>query len=149
VTDARPAKGWYDDIRFGPNEKGKVTGMEASALIIARPKPLRDGLQALVGTMPQIGIVSVVSDIHSALRARLDPCPALVLLETPVADDHVWLTVRRARAMWPRARTIILVSNVQQQAEAEAAGADVVLFQGFPAGRLTAAIVKLLPQPVI
>jgi DNA-binding NarL/FixJ family response regulator len=99
--------------------------------------------------MPQIAAVNVVSDVHSALRAELDPCPALVLLETGLTDDDVWLTVRRAKARWPRARTIILVSDFQQQAEAEAAGADVVLLEGFPAGRLTAAIVKLLPQPVV
>jgi DNA-binding NarL/FixJ family response regulator len=123
--------------------------MVASTLIIARPEPLRDGLHALVGTMPQIGTVNVVSDVHSALKVDLDPCPALVLVDAGLADDDIWLTVRRARARWPGARTIILVSNVDQQMEAEAAGADAVLLEGFPAGRLVAAIVKLLPQPVM
>jgi DNA-binding NarL/FixJ family response regulator len=123
--------------------------MGASALIIARSESLRDGLHALVGTMPQIGTVKVVSDVQSALRADLDPWPALVLLKTGLTDTDVWLTVRRTKARWPRARTIVLTRNVQQQAEAEAAGADAVLLEGFPAGRLTAAIVKLLPQPVM
>jgi DNA-binding NarL/FixJ family response regulator len=123
--------------------------MAASALIIARPEPLRDGLHALVGTMPQIGSVNVVSDVHSALTADLDPGPALVLLDSGLTVDSVWLTVRRAKSRWPRARTIILVSDVQRQQEAEAAGADVVLLEGFPAGRLVAAIVKLLAQPVM
>ncbi|MGD8967647.1 MAG: hypothetical protein PVI07_09075 [Anaerolineae bacterium] len=123
--------------------------MGASALIIARPEPLRDGLQALVGAMPQIGAVNVMSDVYSGLRDDLEPGPALSLLDADTTDDDVWLTVRRAKARWPRARTIVLASNVQQQAEAEAADADTVLLEGFPAGRLVAAIVKLLPQPVM
>jgi hypothetical protein len=46
------------------------------------------------------------------------------------------------------ARCIFLANDVQQHQEAEAAGADAVLLEGFPAGRLVAAIVRLLPQPV-
>jgi len=121
--------------------------MRASALILAQPGPLRDGLRALVGTMPQIGTVNVAHDIQSALATDLGPSPALVLVDGD--QDPVWLTVRRAKARWPQARTIVLVSSVQQQGEAEAAGADVVLLQGFQAGRLVAAIVKLLPQPTL
>jgi DNA-binding NarL/FixJ family response regulator len=99
--------------------------------------------------MPQIGAVNVMSDVYSGLRDDLEPGPALSLLDADTTDDDVWLTVRRAKARWPRARTIVLASNVQQQAEAEAADADTVLLEGFPAGRLVAAIVKLLPQPVM
>jgi len=123
--------------------------MGSAALIIAAPGPLQDGLYALVGTMPQIGAVSVASDAHSALTVDLNPTPALVLLDSGMTVDDLWLTVRGAKARWPRARTIVLVSNVQQQAEAEATGADTVLLEGLPAGRLVAAIVRLLPQPVM
>jgi DNA-binding NarL/FixJ family response regulator len=123
--------------------------MGLSALIIAGPGPLRDGLHALVGTMPQIGAVDVISDMPSASREGVSLCPALVLLDAARADGQVWLAVRRAKARWPHARTIILVGTVEQQAEAEAAGADVVLLQGFPPGRLVAAIVKLVAQPVV
>jgi DNA-binding NarL/FixJ family response regulator len=122
--------------------------MGASALIIARPEPLRDGLQALVGTMPQIGTIDVLNDVHSALKADVGT-PALLLLDAGMTGNDVWLTLRRAKARWPRARTIVLVNSVEQQTEAEAAGADVALLEGFPAGRLVAAIVKLLPQPVM
>ena len=122
--------------------------MRASALIVARPGPLLDGLHALVGSMPQIGAVSAVSDVYAAPRLGLGAGPALVLLDGDQNGEKAWRIVRRARACWPEARTIILVSTVQQQAEAEAAGADAVLLQGLPAGRIIAAIVKLLPQPV-
>lgn len=121
----------------------------ASALIIARPGPLRDGLRALVGTMPQIGTIDALSDVQSAWRSDFDLYPALVLLDANLIRDDVWRAVRRTKVRWPRARTIILVSDVQQQGEAEDAGADAVLLHGFPAGRLVAAMVKLLPQPIV
>jgi DNA-binding response OmpR family regulator len=99
--------------------------------------------------MPQIGKVDVVSDVDTALRRDFESCPALVLLDADLTNGRVWLTVRRTKARWPRVRVIILAQGVDQQAEAEAAGADAVLLQGFPAGRLVAAIVKLLPQGVM
>ena len=58
------------------------------------------------------------------------------------------MTVRRAKARWPQARCILLANDVQQHQEAEAAGADAVLLKGFPAARLVATIVGLLPQQV-
>lgn len=121
--------------------------MGASALIIAQPGPLRDGLHALVGTMPQIGTVDVIGDLESAFVPTFNQCPALVLLDGHLTEDKAWLVVRRVRRKWPRARTIVLVGNVEQQEASEAAGADVVLLHGLPAGRLVAAIVRLLPQP--
>jgi DNA-binding NarL/FixJ family response regulator len=54
--------------------------------------------------------------------------------------------VRRAKAKWPQARCIFLADSVQQQYEAEAAGADAVLLKGVSSTRLIATIVKLLPQ---
>lgn len=122
--------------------------MGASALIIAQPGPLRDGLHALVGTMPQIGTVNVSGDVESSLGLRFNRCPSLVLLDAHLNEDNVWLAVRRVKRKWPQARTIVLAGTVEQQEAAEAAGADVVLLEGFPAGRLVAAIVKLLPQPI-
>lgn len=131
------------------NEARKDVEMGTSALIVAGPGPLRDGLQALVGTMPQVGRLDVVSDMGSSTTLGVNPSPALVLLDAELTGDQVWLMVRRAKARWPQARTIVLASSVKQQAEAEAAGADAVLLQGFPPTRLVAAIVKLLPQPVL
>ena len=118
----------------------------ASALIVARPGPLRDGLQALMTAIPQIDAVREMDDLSSALRVVFERSPALVLLDSNLASGEVWMTVRRARARWPQARCILLADNVQQHQEAEAAGVDAVLLKGFPAAKLIATIVRLLPQ---
>ena len=118
----------------------------ASALIVARPGPLRDGLQALMTAIPQIDAVREMDDVSSALRVVFERSPALVVLDSNLAGSEVWMTVRRARARWPQARCIFLADNVQQHQEAEAAGVDAVLLKGFPAAKLIATIVRLLPQ---
>jgi CheY-like chemotaxis protein len=99
--------------------------------------------------MPQVGSVDVIGDVESAFGPTFDRNPALVLLDADLTEDDVWLVVRRVKRKWPLAGTIVLAGNVGQQKAAEAAGADAVLLQGLPAGRLVAAIVRLLPQPVL
>jgi DNA-binding NarL/FixJ family response regulator len=109
---------------------------------------MRDGLHALVTAMPQIETVRDADEVTSALTMASAPSPELVLMESTPGGKDVWITVRRVKARWPLARCICLVNDVNQRQEAESAGADVVLLEGFPAGRLVAAIVRLLPQPV-
>ncbi len=123
-----------------------MTSNRVSALIVARPGPLRDGLQALVTAMPQIEVVDGVDDISSALNTSFEHYPALVLLDSGLVGSEIWITVQRARAKWPQARCVFLVNDVHQHQEAEAAGADAVLLKGFPAARLTATIGRLLPR---
>jgi DNA-binding NarL/FixJ family response regulator len=122
--------------------------MAASALIIAGPGPLRDGLRALVGTMPQVEAVSVASNVQGFANIDLQTQPNLVLLDVSAAPG-VWLTIRRIKARWPGSRIIVLANTVEQQGEAVAAGADAVLLEGLPAARIIAVIVKLLPWPAV
>ena len=119
-----------------------------SALIVAKPGPLRDGLRALMIAMPQIGAVDEVNDFSSALKMVFEHRPTLVLLDVGLISGDTWMTIRRAKARWPKARCILLADDVQQHQEAEAAGADAVLLKGFPAARLVATMVRLLPKQV-
>jgi DNA-binding NarL/FixJ family response regulator len=118
----------------------------ASVLIVIKSGPLRDGLQALLTAMPQIDAVEWVSDLSSAPRMALGRAPALVLLDSGPAGSEVWLAVRQARTKWPQARCVFLADSVQQQYEAEAAGADAVLLKGVLPAKLIATIVRLLPR---
>jgi DNA-binding NarL/FixJ family response regulator len=119
----------------------------AHTLIVARPGSLRDGLRALIAAIPQIGIVDEADDISSASRIAIEHRPTLVVLDSDTAGGEIWLTVRRAKALWPQAECIFLANDVQQHQAAEAASADAALLKGFPAARLVATIVRLLHQP--
>lgn len=123
-----------------------MAGNRISALIVARPGPLRDGLQALMNAIPQIEVVDEADGISSALNTNFEHYPALVLLDSGLVGGEIWMTIRRAKARWPQARCIVLADDVWEHQEAEAAGADAVLLKGFPAARLAATIVRLLPR---
>ena len=117
-----------------------------SALIMARPGPLRDALQALVTAMPQLDVVEETSDLPSALGEGREQLPILVLLDSALARGEICTTVSQTKARWPAARCVFLADDVQQSMEAEAAGADAVLLKGDSATRLIATLVRLLPQ---
>ncbi len=116
------------------------------ALIVARPGPLRNSLQALMTTMPQIEILAETSDPSALLRMGAGIQPDLVLLDADLPEDQVCAALVQIKEEWSQTRTIVLVKDAQQQQEIQAAGADVVLLKGYPAAKLIAAIEGLLPQ---
>jgi DNA-binding NarL/FixJ family response regulator len=119
----------------------------APGLIISKKDSLRDGLAALLDAMTQLGSVKTSDTLEDAIRdPSLGRSPALVILDARASGEGTWLAVRRLRARWPNARLVILAVSAMQQAQAEAAHADAVLTHGFPAARLVATIVRLLPQ---
>jgi DNA-binding NarL/FixJ family response regulator len=151
MTDARRTEGWYDggvERERLSKRREEMTKSCTSALIVAKPGPLRDSLQALIAAMPQIEAAYEVNDLASALEITVTCCPTLVLLDCGLNGGDSWMVVRRAKAKWPEARCVFLANDAQQHQEAEAAGADAVLLKGFPAAGLVATIVGLLPQQV-
>ena len=114
------------------------------ALIVARPGPLRDSLQALINTIPQIEILAETADPSALLRMGANIQPDVVLLDADLPGEQVWSALRQIKAEWSQTRSIVLVEGSQQQQEAQAAGADVVLIKGYPAARLIATIEELL-----
>jgi len=118
--------------------------IRASALIIAKPGPLQDGLQALMTAMSQAEIVNKADDLRSAMQMSLEQQPALVLMDADLAGSEIGLAVRSVRSRWPNCRCVFLANDVKQQQSAEAAGADTVLLKGFPAEQLGGVLVSLL-----
>lgn len=124
-----------------------MPNQRTSALLVARPGDLRDCMEALLSATAQIGPVNKLDEISETCGTPLESQAGLVLLAlVPGASEpESGLTVGRARARFPRARCIFLANDVQQQKEAETAGADAVLLTGVPAARLVATVLRLLP----
>jgi DNA-binding NarL/FixJ family response regulator len=116
------------------------------AFIVAKPGPLREALRAALGAMPCVHVVGEVDEPVSALRAHLDPAPALIVLSAENSGLGTLDAWQQIRAHWPEARCIILADTVQQREKARAAGADLVLLKGFAAGRLFAAVEALFGE---
>jgi DNA-binding NarL/FixJ family response regulator len=114
------------------------------AIIVARPGPLRNSLQTLMTTMPEIEILAETNDPSALLRMGADIQPDVVLLDADLPQDQVWAALEQIKAEWSQTRSIVLAEGSQQQLKAQAAGADVVLLKGYPAARLIEAIQALL-----
>lgn len=115
------------------------------SLLVGPPGPLRDSLRALVAATP-LSLVTAVDDATEALANIAVCAPALVLIDYDATDPAVWALVRALVAAHPSTRHIVLVDTVEEQRQAVAAGAVVVLLKGFPASRLAAVIRSLLPR---
>ena len=116
----------------------------AMVLIVAKPGPLRDSLRTFLLTLPQVEMVNVVEDVPSALGIIAAHSPGLVLIDTDLSYDEVLTALRRIKAEGSQIRCLVLADDRQQQEEAEVAGADIVLFKGFPAAKLFGVIEKLV-----
>jgi DNA-binding NarL/FixJ family response regulator len=118
------------------------------ALIVAKPSQFREGLQAMLTSIPQIKQVSQVDDAPSALRMVAQHYPALVLLDFDLSSSDVLaVTLKQIKATWPQSQCIALVHNEQEYQMAKAAGADVVLMKGVPATKLLTIVKDLLSRP--
>ena len=115
-----------------------------TALIVARPGPLRDSLKVFLLTLPQIATVYLADDVASALRAVTECSPALVLIDTNGFGEAIWTALRRIKAGNPQSQSLVLVDDIHQQEDAVAAGADTVLIKGYPATKLFETVERLL-----
>jgi DNA-binding NarL/FixJ family response regulator len=115
-------------------------------VLVGRPGPLRDGLHALVATIPDVEVVGEASDASAMQRLVARFQPTLVLLDTDLFRDADWTVLGQIKAEWPETRCLALAETGEQHREAEAVDADAVLFKGFPAARFVETIVDLLPE---
>jgi DNA-binding NarL/FixJ family response regulator len=116
----------------------------ASALIVARPDLVREGLRAALTAMHSFQIVDVADSAASALTMTMEHDPALVLLSTGEPADQTLAGLRQIKARWPRAWCILLVDTVAQQQSAQAAGFEEVLVKGVRPDRLLGTVEDLI-----
>ena len=120
-------------------------GSEAnrSVFIVARPGRIRDGLEALLRTIPQIRIVGQVADSSTALEMIADFSPDLVLLVTNLPHDGAWQVLEHLKDV-PGTQCLVLADTKLNLKRAEAAGGDEVLLTGFPTSKLFESVRRLL-----
>jgi DNA-binding NarL/FixJ family response regulator len=122
------------------------------ALIAAKPGRVRDGLRALLATMPRIHAICLADDGLMALDIVAQKRPRIVLLDTNLPhNSKMWGVLEQIKDRWPHSLCLVLADNDLQKQAAQVAGADGVLIKGFATSELFIAIRKLLqlqPQPV-
>ena len=109
-------------------------------LIVDDRTQTREGLKALLATAPAVQVVGEAADGKEAIDLLEEYRPDVVLMDAsmPVMDGLE--ATRLVKAQWPEVRVVVLTIHPALRAEALAAGADVFLVKGCPAGELLAAI---------
>ena len=106
------------------------------ALIIAKPGHLRNGLQSLLRSIPQIEILAESYDPSVLLKMNEEIRPELILVDGAMFDEANWSSLTKIKVDWPRTKILVLTENDQQGQTAKEAGADFCLLKGFPATEL-------------
>jgi DNA-binding NarL/FixJ family response regulator len=121
-----------------------MTQNHTRTLIVSHRESLRNGLQALLTSIPRLDVVGQAGDGARALEMLRKHRPNLVLLDTHLPEDGEWQVLERAKARWPETRCIVLADDVDQQQRARALGADVALLKGFPPAKLAETIETII-----
>ncbi len=117
---------------------------QLSALIIASPGPLRDGLQTLLSAIPAIAQV-LFAEAGPAIDALVvSDAPAIIVLDCQAQAFDMSATLRQVKARWPATPCIVLVDSEHQNDALPTAGADMLFLKGVLASRLFVAIADLL-----
>jgi DNA-binding NarL/FixJ family response regulator len=117
---------------------------QRSALVVARPSPLRDGLAALLWSIPGLHAIYQVDNASSALLALTRYRPALILVDADLPEEDVWLLLEQLKLLWPQTRCVVLTDTVWPTLQSEAASAYEVLLKGYPAAKLSTVLEQLL-----
>jgi DNA-binding NarL/FixJ family response regulator len=108
---------------------------------------MREGLKLVLQCRPWIKLVGQTDKSASALEMVSQYRPAVVILDTNISDNGVWMTVlKQVKAESPQTRCLVLIDATQKLQAAKSAGADVTLLKGFPAVELFESIEGLLPS---
>jgi DNA-binding NarL/FixJ family response regulator len=113
-------------------------------LVVARPGLVRDALQAVLSAVPEVHALKPADDGASSLARLNDHRPDLVILDSSLSEDELCATLSQMKAGWPDVCCIVIVANPRHRFAVEAAGADAVLVEGFPAPLLPTTIKALL-----
>ncbi|MFC1879219.1 response regulator transcription factor [Chloroflexota bacterium] len=106
------------------------------ALVIVKPGHLRNGLQSLLRTIPQIEILAESNDPSILRKMNEDFHPELILLDGGLIAEDDWSALTKIKETRPATKILVLTENDQQGQAAREAGADYFLLKGFPATEL-------------
>lgn len=114
------------------------------ALIIAKPGHLKNSLQSLLRTIPQIEMLAESNDPSILLRMDEEIHPELIVIDGRLIDDTSLSAIDKIKTDWPSTKILVLADDDQQGQAAREAGADYYLLKGFPATELAQLIESFL-----
>ena len=112
-------------------------------VIVAESGRLREGLQAMLDSLPTLETVAVADDGPSALEAIQSGRPDLVILDAHLFGESTAGWIRAIKQGWNGTHCIVVADRLGQFQPLLDAGADAVLLKGFSAAELRTAVEQL------
>ncbi len=118
--------------------------MKRRQVLIADDTPrTRDGLQALLSTVPEIEIVAEAADGREAVQLVEAVQPDVVLMDVRMPEMDGLDATQLIKTSWPKIKVIVMTIHSSYQTEALAAGADAFFVKGSSTEELLKAICSL------
>jgi DNA-binding NarL/FixJ family response regulator len=105
-------------------------------LLVGKPGPLRDGLDALLYATPEVQLVAHANDTNAALEFCQQHPAKLIILEVRPGDRDILGNVQELKKLNSQGQVIALIHEEKDREPAEASGVDVVLTSGMRAAKL-------------
>lgn len=118
------------------------------ALILIKPGPLRDGMDALLVSIAEVHLVAHPNDAEAALDFCEHNITELIVLEVKPGQRDMLNIVGDMKALCPQGNVLALIHDENDRVAAERAQADLILSAGMPAYKLNAAIKALANSSV-
>ena len=116
-------------------------------LLVVRPGPLRDGLNALLSSMPEVQLVAQANDASAAIDFCQGRPNEMVIMEIKPGDRNLLTKVSDIKVLCPKGEVIALIHDEEDWEPAEASGVDLIIRVGIRAvelrERIAEAVVSL------
>ena len=117
-----------------------------ATLIVAHPGPLRDGMEALLASMPRVRVIGKVGSIDGAMRKAAVRHVGLLLVDASFPEQEVRRLLRRYLAAYPGMRAIVFANTIREVERAHGLEVDAVFVTGRPADQFVSMVEDLLRQ---
>ena len=126
------------------NNETYLSAQEDRTVAIVAPQWLQNGLAVVIKSIPNLQLVACTGSINTLLLIDLERSPDLVVLTLDIPETKDNHPIRQVKLVYPQARCLALIQEVEQSANARAAGADETLLQGGSAEQFCLAIRRLV-----
>lgn len=112
-------------------------------LLVVKPGPLRDGLDALLYAIPEVQLVAHANDTDAALVFCQQHPTELMILEVRPGDRGPLAKVPDVKELCPQGQVVALIHDEEDREPTEASGVDLVLTSGLRAAKLREVITEI------
>jgi DNA-binding NarL/FixJ family response regulator len=118
-------------------------------LIVDDQPRARQGLRALLSTVPQVKGIREASNGQEALQIAIESEPDVVLMDVVMPTMDGLEATRQIKAQHPAIKVIVLSMYGDYQEKARAAGADAFVTKGEPPTKLLKMLETLMGNPTV